>query len=361
MSERRYLIVHWGQSGGGTKHFAELAEALAQQAWIAVSYNPNSDQAQRMAALGRPELRVPTYRTRLGVLLGLPRLGVNCMRFRRFLRRHRITHVISYMESIYQSISVPALIPRDIVYSTFIHDATQHPGEDHPLKSMGRRRELRRANHLLTMSQAVSSALVESGQATADRISTYFHPASGALAPGPRRAPEGAVRIGSFGRLQPYKGIDLFLQAMGLLSSEPRSYRGCIDGSGPEARWQREPIGRFAEWHTRYIPDGEVDSTIASYDILAVTYREASQSGVIASAIAQAVPVVATPVGGLREQVESAGCGILADAITAEAIAAAILRLANDPDLYADCSARGLAAAHSLRWTTLATRLLELP
>jgi glycosyltransferase involved in cell wall biosynthesis len=49
------------------------------------------------------------------------------------------------------------------------------------------------------------------------------------------------------------------------------------------------------------------------------------------------VPVVVTPVGGLREQVIAGETGLVAAEVTARALADAILTLCTDGALYARC------------------------
>ena len=59
-----------------------------------------------------------------------------------------------------------------------------------------------------------------------------------------------------------------------------------------------------------------------------------SQSGVAATALGAGLPVVATPVGGLIEQIKDGQTGILAARADAPALAQAIKRLLLDPPLY---------------------------
>jgi hypothetical protein len=87
----------------------------------------------------------------------------------------------------------------------------------------------------------------------------------------------------------------------------------------------------------RWVPEDDIPTVFEESDVIVLPYREASQSGILVSALAHGVPVVATPVGGLREQ--------LAPAATGSALAEALATLLSDPGLYARCSAGALAAA----------------
>jgi glycosyltransferase involved in cell wall biosynthesis len=52
----------------------------------------------------------------------------------------------------------------------------------------------------------------------------------------------------------------------------------------------------------RWVPEAEIGALLAWCDAVILPYREASQSGVAAAALAAGRPVIATRVGGLREQ-----------------------------------------------------------
>ena len=61
----------------------------------------------------------------------------------------------------------------------------------------------------------------------------------------------------------------------------------------------------------RWVPETEIGSLLAWSDALILPYREASQSGVAAAAIAAGRPVIATRVGGLGEQLAATPHAIL--------------------------------------------------
>jgi glycosyltransferase involved in cell wall biosynthesis len=74
---------------------------------------------------------------------------------------------------------------------------------------------------------------------------------------------------------------------------------------------------RFA-WATdvvlirRWLSDGEFQSLIGRANRVICLYREASQSGIISAAQSNNTPVLASNVGGLMEQIESFGGGVVA-------------------------------------------------
>jgi glycosyltransferase involved in cell wall biosynthesis len=85
-----------------------------------------------------------------------------------------------------------------------------------------------------------------------------------------------------------------------------------------------------AEIDNRWIGHDEVAGIMASYDAVVLPNIEASQSGVAATGLGHGVPVIATPAGGIVEQVRDGETGLLAESISAEALAASLRRFVAD-------------------------------
>ena len=347
----RTLFVHWGQTGGGPRVLEEMSREFARRhpGEAAVSYNSRAENAATMEGLALPSLRVTTFRSRLGVVLNLPKMVVNSWRVRRFVIRHDIRTVVCTMESIYQSLLVPMLIPRDRRYVFAVHDATLHPGDEHIVKRLNRRAELRRADDIVTFSSAVADVMRTTAPATVRRVVASVLPASDVRGHQvtERTLPTGRpVVVGFFGRLVKYKGLDLFVEAAAILAARLPDIVLRVVGNGEYGvTVSQEDTSGAVTWDIRWIPEDEVVPVIGTFDVLALPYIEASQSGVLAQALSLGLPSVATPVGGLAEQVISTGAGIVCDEVTAQSFAEAVERLISDPELYSDASRRCLAAA----------------
>jgi glycosyltransferase involved in cell wall biosynthesis len=85
----------------------------------------------------------------------------------------------------------------------------------------------------------------------------------------------------------------------------------------------------------RWLSHEELAQILSDHDVAVAPYVEASQSGVIAAAFGAGLPVIATPVGGLVEQVVDGVTGLICGAVTPGAIADSIGRLAEDRALLA--------------------------
>jgi len=89
-----------------------------------------------------------------------------------------------------------------------------------------------------------------------------------------------------------------------------------------------------AEVVNRWLTEDEIGALLPRFHGVVLSHAEASQSGVAAAALGSGIPLIATPVGGLPEQVRHGEIGVVAADADARALAAAIEQLHRDPDLY---------------------------
>jgi glycosyltransferase involved in cell wall biosynthesis len=131
-----------------------------------------------------------------------------------------------------------------------------------------------------------------------------------------------------------------------------------IVGSGDlrpyAALWQLDGVRAKNRW----LDETDIAAALLHSDLLILPYVEASQSGVAPAAASAGLPVVATPVGGLEEQVRHGVTGLIAESTAPASLAAAIRRLIEDDALYARCSSGALAHARDeLGWDAIAVKL----
>lgn len=343
------VLLHWGRTGAGPRFTCELGRALHGRAdvRVAVSHVAGTEQEAAITALGVRRLAVRTYTGAWGAVLGLPRLVANIVRFRRFLRAVEAEVVVTSMYSLWHSLAIRLLLPRRARLIVTVHDATPHAGDDHVVKLWARAVELRRANAVVALSAAVATELrLRYG----GRLPVFetVHGAFGAQEPAyPRTAPRHDPPVlGFFGRVLPYKGVDILVAASALLAERGVHVVTRVHGIGTIPTGLAD-AGHRIEWDLGWVPEELTNQVVGGFDVLVLPYREASQSGVLSIALSEGVPVVATPVGGLVEQVRATGCGVVAVAVDPAAVAASVTQLLDDAALYAACSHRALAAAAS--------------
>lgn len=150
-------------------------------------------------------------------------------------------------------------------------------------------------------------------------------------------------RVLFLGRWHPNKGVDLLLDA--LLQLNDADWRNVerveIQGGGPLEPLVHERVaalqvaGRPVQMG-RFLTKPDAEAALARADWLVIPSRVESIPVVFSDAMKAGRPVIATPVGDLQRLVEGdPPCGILAEASSATAIAAALrAALAADPSGY---------------------------
>jgi glycosyltransferase involved in cell wall biosynthesis len=321
----RILLWYWGRRGGGAQFTLGLARALAARPDVdlRLSLSAQGEMLADFQALHRPVDVVDTYRDLAGFAVGLARLPL--LR-RRFLTQARQADVVvSGMAHLWTPLVAPGLAGLGPAYVPVVHDAAPHPGDPAWAWDWRLGRELRSARAAVALSGSVATALA----ARAPGLPLIRMPLPALLAAPARSAAgpaaPGELRLLFFGRLQTYKGLDLLRDAFRILHRAHPGVSLRVVGEGEAGEGLADLPGVRLE--RRWVPEAEIPELLAAADAVVLPYREASQSGIVPQALAMGVPVVATPVGGLVEQVRPGQGGVLADAVDPAAFAAALAGL----------------------------------
>ena len=169
------------------------------------------------------------------------------------------------------------------------------------------------------------------------------------------------MRLLMAGRLKRYKGLGLLADALKLIGGTPplsvRVVGAAQDESEIAALAALPNVALDLGWKS----DRDLIAHLDWADIAALPYVEASQSGIAPMSFKRGRPVVATPVGGLPEQVRHGKTGLLTENVSAPALAAAIKRFAEDRELLRSCAENALRyAEQDLGWKALAPRFSEV-
>lgn len=144
------------------------------------------------------------------------------------------------------------------------------------------------------------------------------------------------LRVGFIKTLRPRYAPKIFLEAAYLVTQRGFDIEFIIAGEGPmRAHLQRYASNRGILNRTTFcgfVPHERVPDLMASLDILVNCSNQESFGVVICEASACAIPVIATDVGGTRETLLDGQTGILVPPSNAEALADAIIILANNPE-----------------------------
>jgi len=253
-----------------------------------------------------------------------------------FLEKEHPNLVINLMPHLWSPLMTQAIQKRCGTYATIIHDATPHPGDPSGWITPWLLRDGKLADAVITLSRFVTEELIRKHSFPRQRIHSLFHPDLRARAcSGHRQLKQGQpIRLLFYGRILAYKGLSLLVEAVELLHLQGVSASLGVAGAGNIMHLHHRLAAIDAEIINRELSAVETAELLVKYDVMVCSHIEASQSGVAALAFGNAMPVVATPVGGLAEQVIPGRTGVLADDLSARAIAAAIQKLVGTPELY---------------------------
>jgi glycosyltransferase involved in cell wall biosynthesis len=275
-----------------------------------------STGAELLGLPGAPTNDIPvrTYEDRRGFVTRIvesPRLIATMAAA---IRAAHIDVALCAMPAPLDFVMAAALRRAGVPYAVVVHDAQRHPGDTFPLQMALQRWLLHGAGMLFALSTHVAEQLRSRG-VRADRPlrSASLPPFVFWPPPPPVCQHGGPFRVLSFGRLLPYKGLDLLADALTLLRRRD-DIEIRVVGSGPEsADLERLRALPNVTVENRWVPEDELGALLGWADALVLSHREASQSGVAAAAIAARRWVVSTRVGGLTEQLQGQKMAFLCD------------------------------------------------
>jgi D-inositol-3-phosphate glycosyltransferase len=124
----------------------------------------------------------------------------------------------------------------------------------------------------------------------------------------------------AFGLIAPYKGLEYLVAALARLRKEDKKFFLVIAGrikecqdywDGVMALIEREELAGNVVTHLGHIPDESVEVFFKAADVLAMPYRSIFQSGVLFLAYRFGLPVIATDVGSLKNDLIEGKAGFV--------------------------------------------------
>ncbi len=147
--------------------------------------------------------------------------------------------------------------------------------------------------------------------------------------------PEEQIIVGAIGRPRPVKGYGILRQAFQQIAERRPNTHLVFVGDGPDketlaAQAARSGLAQRVTWMG---DQTDIPGLLPAFDILAVPSIYEGLGIVALEAMAAGLPVVGSRVGGIPEVVIEGETGLLVPAGDVSALAAALTRLVNDPDL----------------------------
>jgi glycosyltransferase involved in cell wall biosynthesis len=341
--------------GGGESVLLNLMEAspeLRRRSLVASLSFGDGNLPERLRQLGAEVVELP--RTRLRHPVGV---GRTLIRLRALIKERGVRVVIG--NGAHPQI-VGGLVARLAgIRSTFVvHMIHAHPlWKNDPLDALA---VASPCDLMLAVSKASLATLEKLRPKVAKRLLYDGTPMREVSVDEARRARaelgirEGEVLFGVFGRLQRWKGQDVFVEAAAEVARRwPQARFAIVGGSvfGLEPEFLDELKRRVVELNLseRLIFTGfrkDVPSLMAACDVVCHTTRVAEPFGmVIIEAMVLARPVIATRGGGPSEIIASESEGILVEPDDAHALATAMGGLVDDADRRGFIGANGARRA----------------
>jgi glycosyltransferase involved in cell wall biosynthesis len=261
----------------------------------------------------------------------------------RLVRRYRIDLIQSHLFGSNVYCSLAGLLCRVPVVSVFHGAVDVNPqsrllGLKFRILNVGSRRTV-------FVSDSLKNAILKTGMVAAHKSSVIFNGVDTDLL---RRAPDTSIRsqlglnesdlvIGSIGNIRRPKGYDVLLQAAALLREKSPRYKFVIAGDTTGRLYDellklRSQLGLENTVHFIGF-QSDVARVLNNFDLFLLSSTSEGFSIATIEAMSCSLPVVATRSGGPEEIVTHEQDGLLVNAGSANAIAAAIERLAVDPVL----------------------------
>jgi glycosyltransferase involved in cell wall biosynthesis len=336
------LFLYWGRRGL-SQFSAEVTLAASQHPGfrVFVSVSRHNQEISQFAAFGQSLMTVDPFATSIGALTGLGRVRQIRSELADKLISENIAAVVTLNPHVWMPLIAPVFRKFGVKHYVLVHDAVRHPGDLTGLVNGRTMLKLHRADRYLTLSSAVTEQLVHTHRLDPALVTTLFHPdlampdhsVSQAIEKNGLQRP---WRLLFLGRINAYKGLPLLVDAVERLKLQGRNIDLTIMGEGnigaDLARLNR--VGALVI--NRWLEPNEIAAAFDSNDIVVLPYVEASQSGIVAMAHGRGLPVIVTPVGGLKEQVEHQVTGIVTSHISGASVADAVNDVFETPGLISE-------------------------
>jgi len=346
----RILLVAPPAEGGIASHVVFLLDGLCKGGYAVrvVCQQPGS------IAGAAAERSIPVHAMTCTAQGGPPRVALRALRLARIIAdfRPHIVHTHSFGASMIGAAA--CAIARSARLLVTVHNYPPGTGTMAP-GGAGRGwafdRALRRAKHIITVSEALRRDLVLAYPEVMAKSSTVYNGVETHRpvdrAPSEVRAecglPATGPLVGMVARLAPQKGILEYLRAARVVADAYPPAVFVLAGDGPlmqDAVSLRQELGLEQRLHLLgHVPQAR--DLIAALDLLVIASLSEGSSVVAMEAMALGKAVVATTVGGVPEVVVGGETGILVPAGDADALAAGVLDLLRDPERAAEMGERG--------------------
>ncbi len=370
MNKKNILVWHWGRKGGAYKYGLDIIERLSlyNDINLHTSLSKQGEDYYSISKLNIKNIDINTYNNIFTAIISLLKVPLLISRLFKYIKDNKIDTIYCPSLHLWSFFVLPNVNKNKLNFILTLHDAVAHPGENKLFKKIWTRNAIKSARRIIALSEHVKSSIIsEYNLDQGDLIEVVPHGAfdySNGLAK-PRDLPSKDKRQISllfYGRIMEYKGIDILMEAYRIVKNQFPNLNLVIAGSGDFTKYKSK-ADKLEDLilHIRWIEEGEIKSLFDKSDILICPYIEASQSGSIAIALGFGMPVVATPVGGLIEQVTNGKTGLITKDTSPQSVADAIIKIISNRSLYRDLSVNAISESKNrFSWDSVAGDIYQI-
>ena len=250
-----------------------------------------------------------------------------------------------------------------------VHDTDPFNGSPTArLQRMGFVQSLRACDRLIVHTAQGAARLAALGLPPACITQLPHGPLAAQLADAPPDPMQGELRFVLFGKIKPYKGADLLIDAFAALPAALRAQanlrivgQAYMDTAALLRQAEARGVLDRLSLETRFVDDAEIPAIFAPGSIAVFPYREIEASGVLSLALANGRPVFASRLGSFAETIADGVQGRLLPPGDVAALTRAMQDAIADRALAASYAASARALVQALPgWDEIAWRTLEV-
>ena len=218
-----------------------------------------------------------------------------------------------------------------------VHDTMPFNGTPtSKVQSYGFLGALKQADRIIVHTQTGKARLMEAGLAQ-NRISVIPHGPLGMTVPARPHRKNERWTIVAFGKMRPYKGIDVLVEALGQIDPETRAQMNVIVAGEPmmdiaplKAQIARLGLGDCVELREGFLDDDALSDLLAEADTFVFPYKEIEASGVLYLVEGLERWIIASRLGAFADAIEDGTSGRLVPPEDPTALAEALAECVRD-------------------------------
>jgi glycosyltransferase involved in cell wall biosynthesis len=226
-----------------------------------------------------------------------------------------------------------------IVFTVHNVNAGRRDGNDNPLNRLTLKIQYALSDHMFVHTEQMKKGLQSEFNVASSKVSVIPFGINSTVPKTALTCLEAKQRLGLtqtdrvmlfFGNIAPYKGLEYLIEAMQYLVSKSADYRLIIAGQPKncESYWQAlqerlatRELRSYVIKRIEYVPDADTEIYFKAADVLVLPYLRIFQSGVLFLGYNFGLPVIASDVGSLRDEILEGITGFVCQPQNATALA----------------------------------------